>query len=98
MAATPILFDAAALTILWEHAYAMSLSNRTRVQLAIEGINVPGDLDEYDEDGMEKIFLNLAKPPKEATANAWRLREVLPFVVTSKSKMRIVGTAILVKF
>ena len=76
----------------------MNLSNRTRVQLAIEGIDVPGDLDEYDEEGMDKIFLNLAKPPKEATANAGRLREVLPFVVTGKSKMRIVGAAKLVKF
>ena len=87
MAAAPILFDAAALTILWEHADAMSLSNRTHVQLAIKGIDVPGDLDEYDEEGMEKIFLNLLKPPKEATAVAGRLREVLPFVVTGKSKM-----------
>ena len=98
MTAAPILFDAAALTIFWEHADAMSLSNLTCVQLAIEGINVPWDLDEYDEDGMEKIFLNLAKPPKEATANAGRLRDVLPFVVTGKSKMRFVGAANLVIF
>ena len=76
----------------------MSLSNRTCVQLAIKGINVPGDLDKYDEDGMEKIFLNLAKPPKEAVANAGRLCEVLPFLVTGKLKMRIVGAAKLVKF
>ena len=54
MAAAPVLFDAAALTTFWEHADAMNLSNRTRVQLAIEGIDVPGDLDEYDEAGMEK--------------------------------------------
>jgi hypothetical protein len=93
MAAAPILFDAAALTIVWEHADAMDLSNRTRVQLALEGIDDPGDLDKYDEDGMDKIFLNLAKPPKEETANAGRLREVLPFVVTGKSKMQIVCAA-----
>ena len=47
---------------------------------------------------MDKIFLNLDKLPKEATANAGRLCEVLPFVVTGKSKMRIVGAAKLVKF
>ena len=98
MAAAPILFDAAALIIFCEHADAMSISNRTCVQLAIEGIDVPGDLEEYDEDGMEKIFLNLANPPKEATANAGRLREVLPYIVTGKSKMRIVGAAKLAKF
>ena len=91
------LFDAAALTAFWEDADAMSLSGRTRVQLAVEGIVEPGDLDEYDDEGMEKIFYNLAKPPKEATA-AGRLREVLPFVMTGKSKMRILGAAKLVKF
>ena len=42
--------------------------------------------------------MNLAKPPKEATANAGRLCEVLPFLVTGKSKMRIVGAAKLVNF
>ena len=84
MAAAPILFDAAALTTFWEHADAISLSNRTRVHLGLEGIDLPGDQAEYYEDGMEKIFLNLAKPPKEATTQAGSLCEVLPFVVTGK--------------
>ena len=84
MAASPILFNAAALTMFWEHADAMSLSNCTCVQLGIEGIDLPGDLDEYDENGLEKIFLNLAKPPKEGTSVAGRLCEFLPFVMTGK--------------
>ena len=66
MAAALPFFNAAALTAFWEDNGAMALSNRTRVQLDNEGITIPEDLDEYDDEGMEKIFSNLAKPPKTA--------------------------------
>ena len=97
MAAVPQLFNAAALTAFWEDNGAMALSNRTRVQLDNEGITIPEDLDEYDDEGMEKIFSNLAKPPKTALPNG-RLRETEPYRMTGKSKMRILGAAKLVKF
>lgn len=90
-------FDAATLTSFWEDADSMSLSNRTCVQLAVEGIILPGDLEEYDEAGLEKIFHNLAKPAKEPGANG-RLREVQPFQVTNKMKQRLLGAAKLVQF
>ena len=75
----------------------MSMSNRTRVQLAVEGITEPGDLEEYDEAGLEKIFYNLAKPAKVAGPQG-RLREVEPFQVTGKTKQRLLGAAKLVQF
>ena len=68
MAAPVPAFDVAALTIFWEDASAMSLSARTRTQLVVEGIELPEDLEEYDDEGLEKIFSNLAKPPKEMRA------------------------------
>jgi hypothetical protein len=92
-------FDAAALTLFWEDADSMSLSNHTCVQLAVKGITVPGELEEYDEAGLEKIFHNLAKPAKVATAQEC-LCEVEPFKVTGtgKAKQRLQGAAQLVKF
>jgi len=97
MAAPLPIFNAAALTTFWEDTGAMGLSARTCTQLVVEGIKPPGDLEEYDDEGLEKIFSNLAKPLKEMQANR-RLREVIPFTVTGKLKMRLVGAAKLVKF
>ena len=68
MAAPLPIFDAAALTTFWEDAGAMSLSAHTRTQLVVKGIELPGDLEEYDDEGLKKIFSNLAKPPKEMQA------------------------------
>ena len=41
----------------------MALSNRTRLQLAHEGITVPDDFIDFNAEGLEGIFLNLLKPP-----------------------------------
>ena len=41
----------------------MALSNRTRLQLAHEGITVPEDFIDFNAEGLEGIFLNLLKPP-----------------------------------
>jgi hypothetical protein len=62
MAAT--LFNAAVLTFFFEDANCMGLSNRTRLQLTHEGIVVPDNFKEFDEEGLSTIFLNLYKPPK----------------------------------
>ena len=96
MAAPAPAFDAAALDHFWENTGAMHLSNRTRVQLATEGIEFPADLDDFDEAAMEKIFYNLARPGK--TMQAGRLRDTEPYQVTGKSKMRLLGAMKLVKF
>ncbi len=84
------LFDAAALDVFFEDAVSIGLSNCTRLQLAYEGIEVPEDFKEFDEDGLDAIFLNLYKPPKipapgAAALAAGRLREIQAYKVSAKS-------------
>lgn len=97
------LFDAAALTVFFEDVGSMGLSNRTRLQLAHEGIADPEDFKEFDEDGLDAIFSNLYKPPKvpatgAAAIAAGRLREIMAYEVSAKSKMRLKGAMLIVKF
>jgi hypothetical protein len=58
------LFNATALTLYFEDADIMGLFNRTCLQLAVEGITMPEDIKQFDNDGMMAIFTNLLKPPK----------------------------------
>jgi hypothetical protein len=97
------LFDAAALTLFFEDANNMGLSRRTREQLAVEGITVPEDFKEFDEEGMKAIFANLFKPPKvpvpdAAVRAAGALREIQAYEVSAKLKMRLNGAMIIAKF
>ena len=101
IAANP--FDAAALTAFFEDVGSMGLSNRTRMQLAHEGIADPVDFKEFDADGLDAIFSNLYKPPKVPAAGAaalaaGRLREIQAYEVSAKSKMRLKGAMLIVKF
>jgi hypothetical protein len=68
MAAT--LFEAAALTLFFEDANSMGLSNGTRLQLAHKGIAVPENFKEFDKEGLSAIFLNMYKPPMAPVAGA----------------------------
>jgi hypothetical protein len=102
MAAAP-LFDAAALTLFFKNAGSMGLSNRTRLQLAHKGIAVPDNFKEFNKEDLSAIFLNLYKPPKvpapgTAAIAAGRLREIPAFEVSAKSKMRLKGAMLIVKF
>ncbi len=63
-AIAPVLFNPTALTLFFEGANTMALSNCTRLHLAIEGILVPNNFNDFDDDGLGAIFTNLAKPPK----------------------------------
>jgi len=101
IAANP--FDAAALTVFFEDVGSMGLSNRTRMQLAHEGIADPVDFKEFDEDGLDAVFSNLYKPPKVPAAGAaalaaGRLRKIQAYEVSAKSKMRLKGAMLIVKF
>ena len=96
------LFDAAALTVFFENAGSMGLSNQTRLQLAHEGIADPEDF-KKDEDGLNAIFSNLYKPPKipatgAAAIAAGRLRAIQAYEVSAKSKMRLKGAMLIAKF
>jgi hypothetical protein len=68
MAAT--LFGATALTLFFEDAKSMGLSNCTRLQLAHKGIVVPDNFKEFDKEGLSAIFLNMYNPPKVPVAGA----------------------------
>ncbi len=81
----------------------MELSRRTREQLAVEGITVPEDFKEFNEEGMKGIFANLFKPPKvpvtgAAARAAGTLREIQAYDVSAKSKMRLNGAMLIAKF
>jgi hypothetical protein len=87
----------------FEGADAMALSNCTCLRLAVEGILVPNDFNDFVDDGLDAIFTNLAKPPKvEAThpadCQAWRLLEIMAFEVSAKSKMCLKGAIKIAKF
>ena len=68
MAAT--LVDAAALTLFFEDANSMGLSNRTHLQLVPKGIVVPDDFQEFGKEDLSAIFSNLYKLPKVPVAGA----------------------------
>ena len=102
-AIAPVLFNPAALTLFFKGADAMALSNRTRLHLAIEGILVPNNFNDFDDDGLDAIFTNLMKPPKVeaiclANCQTRRLLEIMAFEVSAKSKMRQKGAMKIAKF
>jgi hypothetical protein len=81
----------------------MALSNCTHLHLAIEGILVPNNSNNFDNDGLDAIFTNLAKPPKvqaicPADCQAGRLMEIMAFEVSAKSKMHLKGAMKIAKF
>jgi hypothetical protein len=102
-AIAPVLFNPATLTLFFEGADAMALSNCTRLRLAIEGILVLNNFNDFDGNGLDAIFTYLAKPPKvEATCladcKAGRLLEITAFEVSAKSKMSLKGAMKIAKF
>jgi hypothetical protein len=81
----------------------MALSNRTRLQLAHEGITVPDDFIDFNAEELKGISLYLLKPPKipaagAAALTAGRLRKIMAYEVSAKSKMRLKGAQKIVKF
>jgi hypothetical protein len=89
--------------LFFKGADAMALSNCTRLHLAIEGILVPNNFNDFDDDGLDAIFINLAKPPKVQTIHpadcqTGRLLEIMAFEVSAKSKMCLKGAMKIAKF
>jgi hypothetical protein len=101
MAAT--LFDATVLTLFFEDANNMGLSNHTCLQLVVKGITKPEDFKEFNGNGMTAIFTNLLKPPKvpatgAAACAAGTLQEIQAYEVSAKFKMRLKGERLIAKF
>jgi hypothetical protein len=102
-AIAPILFNPANLTLFFKGADIMALSNHTCLHLVIEGILVPNDFNDFDNDGLDAIFNNLAKPLKveaihPADCSAGLLLEIMAFEGSAKSKMRLKGAMKIAKF
>jgi hypothetical protein len=79
----------------------MALSNCTCLCLAIKGIVVPNNFNDFDDDGLDAIFTNLAKPPKvEATCPADCQAGCLfmAFEVSANFKMHLRGAMKITKF
>jgi hypothetical protein len=96
LAIAPVLFNPAALMLLFEGTDATALSNCTCLHLAIEGILVPNDFNNFDDDGLDAIYTNLANPPKVQAIRpddiqAGRLLEIMAFEVSAKSKVHLKG-------
>jgi hypothetical protein len=102
-AIAPVLFNPAALTLFFEGVDAMALSNCTHLHLAIEGVPVSNDFNDFDDNGLDAIFTNLTKLPKiqaihPADIQARRLLEIMVFEVSAKSKMHLKGAMKIAKF
>jgi hypothetical protein len=102
-AIAPVLFNPATLMLFFEGADAMALSNCTCLHLVVEGILIPNDFNDFDYDGLDAIFTNLAKPPKvqaicPADIQAGHLLEIMAFEVSAKSKMCQKGAMKIARF
>jgi hypothetical protein len=75
----------------------LGLLHRTVLALTIEGINGPGDLADFDKDGLEQIYRNLRKPARILGPNG-ALQDVEPFVIGARSQMRITACALAIRY
>ena len=68
----------------------MVLSDCNHWDFPTEGIMDPNDLPDFTKEGIEAIFDNIQKTPKEKpTRNCGKLVEVEPLSVSDKSNMRL---------
>ena len=103
MATTAPLFNAAQLPSFFKGPDFMALLNRTRLQLAHEGIIIPDDFIDFDSEGLEGIFLDLLKPPNVPAAGAaalaaGHLHKIMAYKVSVKSKMHLKYAQKIAKF
>ena len=103
-----MVFTAAQLTAFFTAADYLGLSARTATAFAAEGIATPADLAEFNKEGLDAIFRNLRKPPRAIQGGPGRgaagrgggghLVDVEPYIVPAKSQMRIIASALAVKY
>ena len=85
---------AAQLTRFWTHQDEIGLSARTRGQMAIEGLAIPEDFNDFvKKSHLEALIKTLLKPAKIPVGPpaAGALREVEAYTVTAKSMIRLDG-------
>ena len=85
---------AAQLTAFWTDPDQMGLTNRTRRQMAAEGLTTPDDFEDFPEKGdLEGLFKLLLKPAKEISGAGptATLKEVAAYVIPAKTQIRLQG-------
>jgi hypothetical protein len=102
-----MVFTNAQITAFFEAADQMAIPNRTRIQLATEGINHPTDLLEFKKDGLKQIEENLRRPagrvadPNAGAAGgppAGATMSTPSFVFGAKSLQRLTAVADIVRY
>ena len=92
-----MVFTNAQTTSFFEDADQMALSNRTRVQLAQEGITNVVDLSDFDDATLKQVSENLKRPGGTVNAQG-AIVPTPPFVLGAKSYLRIKAATKLVKY
>ena len=86
-------------TVFFENAGQMGLSNRTRVQLQLEGINMIPDLAEWDSEQWDDFNSNCRRPDMIPNpANPAQLIHQQPFLVPVRSLKRLKAASKMVKY
>ena len=92
-------FTAADLDAFWTDPAQMGIMPRTRAQMALEGLVIPADFEDFSEkEDLEALMKLLMKPPKVPHGMHGALREVASYVVSAKSLIRINGARMLVLY
>ena len=92
-------FTAADLDAFWTDPAQMGIVPRTRAQMALEGLVIPADFEDFSEkEDLEALMKLLMKPPKVPHGMHGALREVASYVVSAKSLIRINGACMLVLY
>lgn len=89
-----MVLTAPQLTDFWTNSAQMGLSDRTRKQMAKEGLTEPADFEDFSKKSdLDALFKLLLKPAKVAggTAGTGSLREVASYAIPAKSQIRIDG-------
>ena len=92
-------FTAADLDAFWTDPAQMGIAPRTRAQMALEGLVIPTDFEDFSEkEDLEALIKLLLKPPKVPHGMHGVLREVASYLVSAKSQIRIDGARMLVLY
>ena len=92
-------FTAADLDAFWTDPAQMGIPARTRAQMALEGLVIPADFEDFSEkEDLEALIKLLLKPPKVPHGMHGVLREVASYLVSAKSQIRIDGARMLVLY
>jgi hypothetical protein len=88
----PMSFDAAQPTAFWTSPDQMGLSACSRTQMAVEGLVIPANFEDFSEkEDLEALVKLLLKPAKVPHGAAGNLREVESYAIPAKSQILIDG-------